>query len=377
MKAASIVVGIALSLASTHCRAADDSPVSPGSEIAQAMLKAGVPGVSIAVIKDFGIGRLEVYGIKDALTQEPVEERTLFQAASISKSVAAMAALKLVRDDVIALDDDVNRLLKGWRVPESALTTREKVTPRRLLAHTAGTTVHGFPGYSYGDSVPSLVQVLEGARPANTAPVVVDTVPGSAYSYSGGGFCILQQALQDTVGRPFPEIMRDLVLEPLAMQDSTYEQPLPRGLSERASSGHGSNGAVIKGRHHIYPEMAAAGLWTTPGDLALFLIELQLSLRGESARVLDTELAKLMLTPVLVDGYGLGLGLVEVGGEAYFGHTGSNAGFRCRMLAHGRAGVGVVVMTNSDDGAQLASDIVELIARREQWPGYARAPSGG
>ena len=338
--------------------------------IAELFSRSGVPGVSIAVIKDFRIERLEVYGVKDKSTAQLVTEQTMFQAASLSKSVAAMGALKFVADGKITLDDNINLSLVSWQVPENSFTQTEKVTLQRLLGHTAGTTVSGFPGYPYNDPLPTLLQVLNGVPPANTPPVVVKTVPGSAWSYSGGGYCIIQQALIDLEKKNFPEIMRGSILAPLAMQHSTYEQPVPAALSDSVCTGHYAGGLPITGRYHTYPEMAAAGLWTTPEDMALFIIELQLSLKGQANRILSPELTELMMTPVLTDDYALGLEVFQQGGETYFGHGGGNEGFRCLMWAHRTQGVGAVIMTNCDSGFSLAQNIVEHLGTTEHWPGY-------
>lgn len=338
--------------------------------IAELISNSGVPGVSIAVINDFKIDYLEVYGVKDSSTGEPVTEQTLFQAASLSKSLTSMCALKFVIDRKIPLDENINFSLVSWQVPENSFTENEKVTLERLLRHTAGTTVSGFPGYSYGDPVPTLTQVLNGTPPANTPPVVVDKVPGTSFRYSGGGYCIVQQVLIDIEQIDFPSIMCKTVLSKLGMTHCTFEQPLPADLLGIASTGHLSNGNKIEGNFYTYPEMAAAGLWATPEDLALFLIELQLSLRGESNKVLSVEIIAQMMKTVLVNDYAMGLSITIKGGEFYFGHSGANQGFRCIMVAHKNSGVGAVVMTNSDEGFQLAEDIIYKIGTKEKWPGY-------
>lgn len=343
-------------------------PAEP-TGIGSLMESYAVPGVSVAVISDFQLDYVEVHGVASRVTLEPVTSNTLFQAASISKPVSAVAAMRLVQEGQITLDTDINAYLTSWQVPENEFTSNEKVTLRRILSHTAGTTVHGFRGYRYSESRPTLIQVLNGTLPANSAPIVVDFTPGSDARYSGGGYVIMQQALMDIEGTTFPEIMRETVLQPVGMDSSTFEQPLPESRLGSASAGHRSNGQVVPDDHHIYPEMAAAGLWTTPEDLAHFLIELQLSLRGESNEVLDTELVELMLTEV-GDGFALGFAVWSNRGEDYFGHGGANEGYRCFMVAHRSGGFGVVVMTNSDNGSALADAVVELVGEREGWPGY-------
>jgi CubicO group peptidase (beta-lactamase class C family) len=340
----------------------------PVKTLAERMASLRVPGVSIAVINDGAIEWAKGYGVAETGTATPVTPRTLFQAASISKPVAALAALRLVAQGKLGLDEDVNLKLRSWKVPENGFTKTERVTLRRLLSHTAGLTVHGFGGYAAGDPVPTLVQVLDGAKPANSDAVRVDVDPGTIMRYSGGGFTVAQQLMIDVSGRAFPDLMAELVLKPVGMDDSTYEQPLPASRRGEAASGHTSDGKLLPGRYHTYPEMAAAGLWTTPTDLAKFLLEIQRAFQGRSA-ILPAPLAREMTTAVK-PGYGLGLSLSGAGEAANFGHGGSNEGFKCQMVAFFEGGRGAVVMTNGDQGGSLAGEVLRAIAREYGWPAF-------
>jgi len=257
--------------------------------IAERMKFHKVPGLSIAVIKDFKIDWARAYGVKDIETNEPVTTETIFQAGSISKSVNAMVAMKKVEQGKLSLDEPINNKLVTWKLPENEFTKTKKVTLRHLLSHTAGTTVHGFPGYAVTKTVPTVVQVLDGTAPANTAAVRVDFEPGSKFRYSGGGTTISQLAITDIEKKPYPQIAKETVLDPLQMKNSTYSNPLPEDWRKQAASGHKQDGGVVPGKIHVYPEMAAAGLWTTPTDLAKFGIETQLSLAGKSNKVLTKE----------------------------------------------------------------------------------------
>jgi CubicO group peptidase (beta-lactamase class C family) len=210
-------------------------------------------------------------------------------------------------------------------------------------------------------------QVLDGAKPANRPSVDIEI--GSRFRYAGGGYTVLQQLLIDVLGRPFPYIVRDAVLIKLDMSRSTYEQPLPPALSESAASGHRPDGKVLPGRWHTYPEMAAAGLWTTPTDLALFAREVMLAQLGKSDRVLSQVMVELMLTPVK-EGVGLGLFVRGSGQEFQFSHGGGNEGFRCFMLAYPRMGQGAVVMTNSDLGGDLIPELLRSLSAEYGWPDY-------
>jgi len=344
------------------------SPENP-DDIATWMALYDVPGATVAVINDFEIDYVELHGVMSRATGEEVTERTLFQAASISKGVSSTAVLTLMQDGIVSIDAPIGDYLVSWQLPYNELQDGKPVTLRRLMSHTAGTTVSGFRGYRYSEAVPTLVQILDGAPPANSAPIIVDLVPGSQFRYSGGGYEVLEQAVRDVTGMGYPDLIRQRVLLPIGMVSSTYEQPLPGFLLDRAASGYYADGVAVPGGHHIYMEMAAGGLWTTSDDVARFLIELQRSLQGETNRVLTPENTLLLLSEVKRN-YALGFDLWLIHGQRYFGHSGANDGFRGRMLAHFTGGWGVVILTNSDNGNKLADAVVELIGEREGWPGF-------
>ena len=343
---------------------------APSWTLAERMERYGVPGVSIAVIDDGRIAWARGYGVRRVGTSDSITDLTLFQAASISKPVAAVGALRLVQQGRLALDEDVGAQLRSWRVPRDARAGDRPVTLRGLLSHSAGVTVHGFPGYERGMAVPTLREVLEGAGPANSPPIRVDIPPGSRSRYSGGGYVILQQLLEDVTGRPFTAAMRELVLEPAGMSGSTYEQPLPSALAAQAAIAHDWRGKPVDGDWHTYPELAAAGLWTTPSDLARFALAVRRAWAGQSDSLLDRATARTMLTEVL-GGTGLGVGLAGQGRGLRFVHGGSNKGYRSYLVMYPERGDGVVVMTNGDEGAALMMEVVRAVARVYEWPDYA------
>ena len=344
----------------------------PGKTIEDRLKFYRAPGLSVAVIKDFKIHWARAYGVKDLETKAPVTTETLFQAGSISKSVNAMIAMKKVEQRKISLDANINDKLVSWKLPDNEFTVKNKVTLRNLLSHTAGTTVHGFPGYAIDQKVPTLQQVLDGAAPANTAAVRVDLEPGTRFRYSGGGTTITQVALMDIEKKPYPDIARETVLKPLQMTNSTYSQPLPADWRPKAATGYRSNGQEVKGKIHIYPEMAAAGLWTTPTDLAKFAIEMQLALGGRSNKILTKQSVELMTTRVK-DAAGLGLFIEKRGNAVYFGHGGADEGFRAELLVSLENGFGVVAMVNSDNGPIL-QEVIRSVAREYGWDGFLPAP---
>jgi CubicO group peptidase (beta-lactamase class C family) len=328
--------------------------------LADRMATLKVAGVSIAVVDDGKVAWARGYGQTGEGT--PVTTDTLFQAASLSKPVAAMVALRLVELGTLSLDEDVNLKLRSWKVPASAAADGVPVTLRRLLSHTAGLTVGGFPGYAAGAPVPSLVQLLDGAAPANSPAVRIDTKPGTTYRYSGGGYEVMQLLVEDVTRKPFAEVARTLVLTPLGMTRSTFEQPLTAAALAASAVGHDEKGAAIAGKRHTYPELAAAGLWTTPSEYAQVILEMQ-----KPGRVLKPATVDTMLTPVL-EAYGLGFGVEQTEGQPSFAHGGSNRGFKCQVRGYRRLPRGAVVMTNADLGGRLANEVMRAIAVEYDWP---------
>jgi CubicO group peptidase (beta-lactamase class C family) len=327
------------------------------------MAELHVPGVSIAVVHNGVIEWAQGFGVQ-RIDGPPVTAGTLFQAGSISKPLAAMAALHLVQEGKLALDSDVNVKLSTWKIPASAAAPDAVVTLRELLTHTAGFNVHGFPGYEASAPVPTLVQVLNGEKPANTDPIRLESPPGKEPKYSGGGYTVMQQLVLDVAKAPFPKLLHDTVLAPIGMTHSTYEQPLSGELRATAATPYSDAGTAVAGGAHTYPEMAAAGLWTTPSDLARYIIENQRSLKGKANHVLSRELTEEMVTR--------GLGL-QIGGSAsnpYFSHGGVNEGFESLFAAYEHNGEGAAVMTNAQGGLRLASEIMSSIAVTYDWPDF-------
>lgn len=332
------------------------------------MRRHRVPGLSLAVIRDFEIVALEAYGVADAASETPVGTETLFQAASISKPVAAMVSLVAVQNGLFALDQNVDTILRQWRHPPTPLTSAQPVTPRALMSHTAGFGDRlGFPGYDPNAPLPSIARILDGVPPANTKAVRLEWPPMTASCYSGGGVLVQQLALTDVVGRPFSEIAREWVLEPAGMDRSSFDQPLQLRDASRAARGHDGSGAPFDPPWHVYPELAAAGLWSTAGDLARFAIEVQATLAGNRARILPRKLMQEMVSGVGGGPYGVGFLVGQAGGEPYFGHGGSNRGYRCDLVAHRTKGYGLVVMTNGEGGEGIIDELRLRIGRAYGW----------
>ncbi len=319
-----------------------------------------VPGASIAVIQDFAIHWAKGYGVADAKSESPVTTDTMFQAASISKPVTAFAFLRMVQDSKVELDVDVNHYLTSWKVPVNEFTRDHPVTARELLSHTSGTgDGWGVPDFEPSQPLPTLVQILDGQT--YRGKIFWERPPFTAFKYSGGGYIILQLLIMDVLGKPFDVIMRESVLVPLGMSGSTFEQPLKVELESKAARAHpGGRRADYPWR--VEPAQSAAGLWTTPTDLARFAIEVQKSFRGDPGRILPRALVREMLSPVGLGPHAVGFAVGKRGEGWYFTHSGGNTGFTCDLVAHFVKGYGVVVMTNSDSG-NTGAFITEIEAR--------------
>ena len=335
----------------------------PTVSLAERMAQLNVNAVSIAVVRDRKLDWARAYGFADKERNVAATPNTLFQAGSISKPLTALAALKRVDAGTLELDRNVNDYLKSWKLPDNEFTAVHKVTVRNILNHTAGLTVWGFPGYFRDSKIPSTIDVLDGK--GNTPPIRVWKQPDLSWRYSGGGYTILQLLLSDQSGVSFPVLMRDSVLKPLQMSHSTYEQPLPLALRAMAASGYDRDGKRVEGDWHVYPEMAAAGLWTTPRDLAKYIIAVQNANLG-TAHVLSLQLVHAMLTPGMNEH---GLGPVITSDRLRFGHGGADDGFQAEVTGFLDGRGGVVVMANSDNGGRLAQELILTLANLYGWPG--------
>jgi CubicO group peptidase (beta-lactamase class C family) len=348
----------------------------------QRMAQTCTPAVSVAVIDDFQVAWARGFGTL-AARAGPAAANTPFQCGSISKPVFALAVMKLAETGAVDLDADVNDYLTSWRVPAND-GWQPHVSLRQLLSHTAGTTVHGFPGYPASGPWPTVPEILRGVAPANNSPIVVDVLPGSQFRYSGGGTTIAQQAVVDVTGTPFPELMRKLVLDPVGMMDSSFEQPATPAFAKQVAKGHSWNGTETPGGYAVHPEMAAAGLWSSAADLALLGVEVLQALRGDPSKLgLGPETVSSMLRPQLPNQQigqefvGLGWFCWGKGQRFRFGHGGWNQGYVATMLLLPSIGKGAVVMVNSNQGWMLRGEITAAIGREYGWPALKDAPEIG
>ncbi len=327
------------------------------------------PAVSIAVVNNGKIEWARGFGKSDLENNTSADIETMFQAASVSKPIFALAIMKLKEKGIIDLDKDVNTYLTSWQIPKNG-DWQPKITIRHLLSHTAGLTVHGFLGYTSSETLPTIQQMLNGEEPANSAKVMVDILPGTKFRYSGGGTVVAQLAVTDLIKKPFPEIIEEELFQPLNLKQSTFSQPLPKEFKYKTATAYPYKNQPISGKYHIYPEMGPAGLWTTPTELATIMIEIQKGLQGKSDFIKKETLEE-MLTPQEVAKW-IGIGFMLEGDKesARFKHSGWNEGFLSEFRGHKNVGKGVVIMLNSNEGQGIIDEIVNSVAKEYEWPDY-------
>jgi CubicO group peptidase (beta-lactamase class C family) len=327
----------------------------------EAMTALNIPSVSLALIDGDRIAFARAYGASST-------PETIYQAASLSKFVAAVGAMRLAEAKRLDLDADVNASLASWKVPQNGFDKGHPVTLRGLLSMTAGIGVPGFLGYAIGDEVPNLTQIVYGVPPANSAPITVIAEPGSVYRYSGGSYEVAEALMVDTMGTSFPDLMKEVVLEPAGMSRSSFATALSADLEREAMHGHLADGSEIPGGYHLFPEHAAAGLWSTPTDLANLLILIGRAWRGESQLFLAPQTVREMLTPQNGAPYGLGAAIGKADGVLVVMKRGQNAGFQSYLILLPAEGKGMVVMTNGDNGSILAEALIRRAAQLFDWP---------
>ncbi|HTA62611.1 MAG TPA: serine hydrolase domain-containing protein [Bacteroidia bacterium] len=341
--------------------------------IKQKMASNKIIGLSIAIVNNYKIEWAKAYGWADSAEKRPVTTNTIFEPGSISKSLNSVGILKLAQDKQIDLYTDINNYLTSWKFPYDTISKGKKITIANLLSHTAGLTVHGFPGYELGTTIPTLPQILDGKPPANTSAVRSEFQPGIKHQYSGGGTTITQLILKDVTKQPYDTWMYENVLKPIGMLNSSFSQPQPNQKHELMATGYSRNGAV-KGKYHIYPEQAAAGLWTTPSDLCKFIIETQLSLKGKSNKVLTQAQTQLQLKPYIDSAVGLGVFIDNRNGTKYFSHGASNEGFSGFYTGSFEDGNGIALVCNASDGSPLMDEFIKSVAQVYNWKGFNNNP---
>jgi CubicO group peptidase (beta-lactamase class C family) len=304
------------------------------------------PAVSIAIVNNGKIEWARGFGKSDLESNTSTDIETMFQAASVSKPIFALAIMKLKEKGIIDLDKDVNTYLTSWQIPKNG-DWQPKITLRHLLSHTAGLTVHGFLGYTNSETLPTIQQILNGEEPANSGKVMVDILPETKFRYSGGGTVVAQLAVTDLIKNPFPEIIEEELFQPLNLKQSTFSQPLPEKFKYKTATAYPYKNQPINGKYHIYPEMGPAGLWTTPTELATIMIEVQKGLQGKSDFIKKETLEEMLTPQEVAKIIGIGFMLEGQNESARFTHSGWNEGFLSTFKGYKNVSKGVVIMLNS------------------------------
>jgi CubicO group peptidase (beta-lactamase class C family) len=332
-----------------------------GAKTARLLDTYAVPGAAIAVVEDGQVKWVGAFGLADIAQQTGISEQTVFQVASVSKSVAALAVMKLVEDGKIHLEDPAEHYLTRWRLPESAFDSQE-VTIRRLLSHSAGLTLHGYPGYHPQTELPTLEASLSGTGLATPGVTLADQ-PGAAFRYSGGGFTLLELIVEEVTGMRFADYADTEILLPLGMNNSSFEwRP---HLQANTAQAYDKDLNVLP--NYLFTEKAAAGLYSTIGDLSRFMIAEYDSYRGQG--LLSRQTMADIYRPV-----------IEVGGRSSFvyqhsglghfinatphgtilvTHDGGNEGWRSNFTLIPETGHGIVILTNGNNGHYLISEVLD------------------
>lgn len=349
---ANFALAILLSSVSFHifagCEKLDsltlDNSWLASSDIEKRMQQLDIPGMSVAVIDGFHLECVKHYGVKAYGSAEAVDDNTLFQLASISKPMSGLITMRLVEQGKLSLDDNVNAKLRGWALKDTAGRNRDDIQVKHLLTHTAGLTVHGFPGYTSSNPIPNVVEILNGALPANTDRVEVAHPVAKQPKYSGAGTTVLQLLLQQVTGKSFQALSDELLINPLELKNSTFSQPLSTSKIKLAAQGFSRSLQASKQPYHIYPEQAAAGLWSSAKEFAQVVIEMQKALRDDSSKLISQSSAKRMLQRVGNTDFALGFMFDGL----YFVHGGWNEGYSSRFIAHHKSGYAMVILTNAN-----------------------------
>ena len=340
--------------------------------LSERMSYYGVPSVSIAVIDNGKVAWTKAYGLADVSTGRKVDANTLYQAASLSKTVNAALILKLVQQGKLALDQDVRAYLKTWTFPDSDLSRGRPITLRALLSHTAGINLHGFRGYDRQATLPGINAILNGQSPATNEAVKAVLTPGTKQEYSGGGILISQKVVEDQISPDYPALINRVVFKPLKMTRSLFT-PSPTGLlATNLAYAHDANMKRVEGNYMRHPEGAPDALWATSADYARLVIALQESFQHKNGAWLDATTSKAMMTPVLGNA-ALGFFILDKSGEPYFSHQGANVGFRSVFFASLTTGQGVVIFINSDNG-QIMEEIANSVALTYGWKNFYAPP---
>ncbi len=340
----------------------ETKPVS----VATRMNMSKTPAFSVAVIHN---GKLDWSQAWGKLQEDGgnADCDSLFQAGSLAKPVTLMAALRMKASGLVDFDQDIETYFSSYRLPEGQQSKSNPITLRNLLSHSAGIVRGGYAGYANNEAMPTDEQIVRGEAPSNSRKVEVVNKPGESLAYSGGGYTLIEIALQDELNRPFELIMRDWLLAPIGMKQADFTVPLPLSKHSHTARGHEIDGSVIAGGWNNYPEQAAAGLWATATDLAMFLLELHKGYHGKSDVFTQASIEDILSTPIANHAYGFRL-INDGNGQVFMTHYGGTVGYRAGITLNLRTGNGAVFLANSDNGSNLGEEFFSAVARAYEWP---------
>lgn len=332
--------------------------------IVQMMAEEKIPGVSLAFIDKGEISWVKTFGFSNLQDSVKVTPKTVFNGASLSKPITAVAALRLVEQEVLDLNEEVNNKLKGWKVPENSFTETEKVTLKRLLGHSAGFGRYVQSAVLPNQALPTITQMLAGEKPSVDPPVQVVYVPGQKQVYSNPGYSVVEKLMEDATGQNFEVVLDELIFGPANMKQSTFEQPVPDEFKKLIATGYSSDLTAYP--YKLFPYKAAGGIWTTPTDLAKFLIALFKDHYSETNIILSKKMTDSVFAKTSAR---LGFAKIydDTGEGVLIEHWGSNTGFTSYMVASVAKKQGLIIMTNSDNGIRLMSYIARSVALAYDW----------
>ncbi len=340
---------------------------APKQTIFDRMKFHGVKGISIAVINDYKVEWAKGYGWADSSEQRPVTPETFFLIGSISKSLNAMGILKLAQDNKLDINADINNYLNSWKFPYDDISKGKKITMAQLLSHSAGLT-NSASDYQKGDTLPTIYDILDGKRPATSPAVRSQVEPGTVCQYSNGGATVAMLIAMNITKKRYEDYIKETVLNPLGMNKTFYTDIPPSNLKEKFATGYYEDGKELEGKYSILTQQAGGAAWSTPGDLCKYIIEMQLSLKGKSNKILSQETTQKMLTPKIGNA-GLGVFVDSIGTEKYFSHGGNRRGFTSLYYGSFEGGKGVVVFVNQSN-ASIQKEIAYSVARAYGWKDF-------
>ena len=330
----------------------------------QRMAVHHTPALSVAVIRDGKLDWTAAWGVLES-SGAKADCSSLFQGGSLAKPATLVAVLRMKQAGAIGFDDDIETLLTDYRLPAGQQSAENPVTLRNLFRHTSGITPGGYQGYSPESALPTTTQILRGQAPANAPAIAVVAKPNEHLAYSGGGYTLIEAALQDRFKRPFEQLMQEWLIGPFGMRQASFVQPMPNANRNHAAKGHVVDGSPVPGGWNNHPERAAAGLWATPSDLARLLVQLRKASEGKSSFLGQALVSELLADPI--EGHSYGFRRIGEGDDLFITHYGGTAGYRAGMTINLLTGDGAVYLSNSDSGSELGVEFLNAVSEVYGW----------